>query len=300
MPEVPAARNALARAPRARRPQRAGAGIDARARARHPAVVALPTRPGDDGRGLRRALPRGARLRTQRAGERDRIRLAADRPAATDGAPAHGTARRRHPRSRSSATSPCSPAPRSPTSTGSPDRARRRPSRASASGCPRTSRRPADPRSPRSPHEQVRALYPHRDALIRRVGPGPATLAELDELLRGRPRPAAGRSRRATSPSGTPRWPPPRSIATAIRSRRSASPIAADRMRWRPPLSAPRCGRRPIFSPAASPVDRTINLGSFPRKVKASRAQSLSVSLLRIESVHNLTFIQKHAPPTHG
>ena len=33
------------------------------------------------------------------------------------------------------------------------------------------------------PHEQVRALYPHRDALIRRVGPGPATLAELDELL---------------------------------------------------------------------------------------------------------------------
>jgi DNA-binding IclR family transcriptional regulator len=32
-------------------------------------------------------------------------------------------------------------------------------------------------------HEQVRALYPHRDALIRRVGPGPATLAELDELL---------------------------------------------------------------------------------------------------------------------
>jgi DNA-binding IclR family transcriptional regulator len=34
------------------------------------------------------------------------------------------------------------------------------------------------------PHEQVRALYPHRDALYRRTGPGPSTLAELDELLR--------------------------------------------------------------------------------------------------------------------
>jgi DNA-binding IclR family transcriptional regulator len=34
------------------------------------------------------------------------------------------------------------------------------------------------------PHEQVRALYPHRDALYRRTGPGPATLPELDELLR--------------------------------------------------------------------------------------------------------------------
>jgi len=34
------------------------------------------------------------------------------------------------------------------------------------------------------PREQVRALYPHRDALYRRTGPGPATLAELDELLR--------------------------------------------------------------------------------------------------------------------
>jgi DNA-binding IclR family transcriptional regulator len=32
--------------------------------------------------------------------------------------------------------------------------------------------------------EQVRALYPHRDALYRRVGPGPSTLGELDELLR--------------------------------------------------------------------------------------------------------------------
>lgn len=32
-------------------------------------------------------------------------------------------------------------------------------------------------------HDQVRALYPHRDALIRRVGPGPTTLAQLDELL---------------------------------------------------------------------------------------------------------------------
>lgn len=30
---------------------------------------------------------------------------------------------------------------------------------------------------------QVRALYPHRDSLIRRQGPGPATLAELDALL---------------------------------------------------------------------------------------------------------------------
>lgn len=33
------------------------------------------------------------------------------------------------------------------------------------------------------PHAQVRALYPHRDALIRRVGPGPTTLAELDDVL---------------------------------------------------------------------------------------------------------------------
>jgi DNA-binding IclR family transcriptional regulator len=33
-------------------------------------------------------------------------------------------------------------------------------------------------------HEQVRALYPHRDALYRRTGPGPGTLAELDGLLR--------------------------------------------------------------------------------------------------------------------
>lgn len=32
--------------------------------------------------------------------------------------------------------------------------------------------------------DQVRALYPHRDALYRRVGPGPATLGELDALLR--------------------------------------------------------------------------------------------------------------------
>lgn len=32
--------------------------------------------------------------------------------------------------------------------------------------------------------EQVRALYPHRDALYRRSGPGPSTLPELDELLR--------------------------------------------------------------------------------------------------------------------
>lgn len=34
------------------------------------------------------------------------------------------------------------------------------------------------------PREQVRALYPHRDALYRRTGPGPSTLQELDELLR--------------------------------------------------------------------------------------------------------------------
>ena len=34
------------------------------------------------------------------------------------------------------------------------------------------------------PRERVRALYPHRDALYRRIGPGPSTLAELDELLR--------------------------------------------------------------------------------------------------------------------
>jgi DNA-binding IclR family transcriptional regulator len=32
--------------------------------------------------------------------------------------------------------------------------------------------------------DQVRALYPSRAALYRRVGPGPATLAELDALLR--------------------------------------------------------------------------------------------------------------------
>jgi DNA-binding IclR family transcriptional regulator len=31
---------------------------------------------------------------------------------------------------------------------------------------------------------QVRALYPSRDSLIRRVGPGPSTLAELDGILR--------------------------------------------------------------------------------------------------------------------
>ncbi len=30
---------------------------------------------------------------------------------------------------------------------------------------------------------QVRALYPSRDSLIRRVGPGPSTLAELDAIL---------------------------------------------------------------------------------------------------------------------
>lgn len=34
------------------------------------------------------------------------------------------------------------------------------------------------------PREQVRALYPHRDALYRRTGPGPSTLQQLDELLR--------------------------------------------------------------------------------------------------------------------
>ncbi len=34
------------------------------------------------------------------------------------------------------------------------------------------------------PRDQVRALYPHREALYRRVGPGPATLGELDALLR--------------------------------------------------------------------------------------------------------------------
>lgn len=33
------------------------------------------------------------------------------------------------------------------------------------------------------PRDQVRALYPHRAALIRRVGPGPATLPELDAVL---------------------------------------------------------------------------------------------------------------------
>ncbi|MEP6479896.1 MAG: IclR family transcriptional regulator [Rhodoglobus sp.] len=33
------------------------------------------------------------------------------------------------------------------------------------------------------PAAQVRALYPSRDALIRRQGPGPSTLAELDRLL---------------------------------------------------------------------------------------------------------------------
>lgn len=34
------------------------------------------------------------------------------------------------------------------------------------------------------PASQVRALYPMRDSLVRRVGPGPTTLAELDALLR--------------------------------------------------------------------------------------------------------------------
>ena len=33
------------------------------------------------------------------------------------------------------------------------------------------------------PASQIRALYPTRDSLVRRVGPGPATLAELDTLL---------------------------------------------------------------------------------------------------------------------
>ncbi len=33
------------------------------------------------------------------------------------------------------------------------------------------------------PAGQVRALYPARDSLIRRVGPGPSTLAELDHML---------------------------------------------------------------------------------------------------------------------
>lgn len=33
------------------------------------------------------------------------------------------------------------------------------------------------------PGGQVRALYPTRDSLIRRVGPGPSTLSELDALL---------------------------------------------------------------------------------------------------------------------
>jgi len=34
------------------------------------------------------------------------------------------------------------------------------------------------------PASQIRALYPMRDSLVRRVGHGPATLAELDALLR--------------------------------------------------------------------------------------------------------------------
>lgn len=33
------------------------------------------------------------------------------------------------------------------------------------------------------PASQIRALYPTRDSLVRRVGPGPSTLAELDALL---------------------------------------------------------------------------------------------------------------------
>jgi len=33
------------------------------------------------------------------------------------------------------------------------------------------------------PASQIRALYPMRDSLVRRAGPGPATLAELDALL---------------------------------------------------------------------------------------------------------------------
>ncbi len=35
------------------------------------------------------------------------------------------------------------------------------------------------------PASQIRALYPTRDSLVRRVGPGPSTLAELDALLLG-------------------------------------------------------------------------------------------------------------------
>ena len=104
------------------------------------------------------------------------------------------------------------------------------------------------------PHEQVRALYPHRDALIRRVGPGPDHARRARRTARRRPALAAGRSRRATSRSDTPRWPPLPSIATAIRSPRSVSPIAADRMRRRPPRSAPRSARRRTSSPLAWPV----------------------------------------------
>jgi DNA-binding IclR family transcriptional regulator len=33
------------------------------------------------------------------------------------------------------------------------------------------------------PAGQVRALYPTRESLIRRVGPGPSTLADLDHIL---------------------------------------------------------------------------------------------------------------------
>jgi DNA-binding IclR family transcriptional regulator len=35
----------------------------------------------------------------------------------------------------------------------------------------------------RLPPAQVRALYPHRESLVRRLGQGPSTLAELDHLL---------------------------------------------------------------------------------------------------------------------
>jgi DNA-binding IclR family transcriptional regulator len=34
------------------------------------------------------------------------------------------------------------------------------------------------------PHPQVRALYPNREALYRRAGPGPTTLEQLDAILR--------------------------------------------------------------------------------------------------------------------
>ena len=71
------------------------------------------------------------------------------------------------------------------------------------------------------PHEQVRALYPHRDALSdapdRGRRPSPSSTSCCAQRAT-----AAGPSKTATSPAATPRSRPPCSTATRTRSRRSA------------------------------------------------------------------------------